>query len=215
MNLGSRIAAWFGGKKLPYDAEVEYLEATGTQLIDTNVKLASIDCEVRITFSIREGIESVNICGVEEVVDEKRYYGLILYGPFSGGKINAYHGFSNAYLSFDFKKDKEYKVVQKVINSTAIVNIDGVEYSKSITNRNRIFSNSFYIFGTIRDRSTGLVYGYGCSRIKHCEVYSNQVKVAEMIPVRKDGVGYMYDRVSGQLFGNAGTGEFIIGPDKN
>ena len=36
-----------------------------------------------------------------------------------------------------------------------------------------------------------------------------------MIPVRKDGVGYMYDKISGQLFGNAaGTGAFVIGPDK-
>jgi hypothetical protein len=24
----------------------------------------------------------------------------------------------------------------------------------------------------------------------------------------------MYDRVSGQLFGNAGTGAFVVGPDK-
>ena len=35
-----------------------------------------------------------------------------------------------------------------------------------------------------------------------------------LIPVRKDGVGYMYDTVSGQLFGNIGTGNFILGPDK-
>lgn len=29
-----------------------------------------------------------------------------------------------------------------------------------------------------------------------------------------NAVGYMYDRVSGELFGNAGTGAFVIGPDK-
>ena len=29
-----------------------------------------------------------------------------------------------------------------------------------------------------------------------------------------DAVGYLFDRVSGQLFGNAGTGAFTIGPDK-
>ena len=40
----------------------------------------------------------------------------------------------------------------------------------------------------------------------------------DFIPVRvgsgANAVGYMYDRVSGQLFGNAGTGAFVIGPDK-
>ena len=34
MMLGARTAAW-SGKSLPYDAEVEYLESTGTQWIDT------------------------------------------------------------------------------------------------------------------------------------------------------------------------------------
>ena len=36
----------------------------------------------------------------------------------------------------------------------------------------------------------------------------------DLLPVRKGNIGYMYDRVSGELFGNAGTGDFIIGPDK-
>jgi hypothetical protein len=31
--------------------------------------------------------------------------------------------------------------------------------------------------------------------------------------VRKGTVGYLYDRVSGKLFGNAGTGDFVLGPD--
>jgi hypothetical protein len=34
-----------------------------------------------------------------------------------------------------------------------------------------------------------------------------------MIPVRKDGVGYMYDRITKKLYGNAGTGSFILGAD--
>jgi hypothetical protein len=35
------------------------------------------------------------------------------------------------------------------------------------------------------------------------------------VPVKDNGVGYMYDKVSGQLFGNAGTGSFILGNDKS
>lgn len=37
--------------------------------------------------------------------------------------------------------------------------------------------------------------------------------LTDLIPVRVGDVGYMYDRVSGQLFGNQGTGEFVLGPD--
>lgn len=36
--------------------------------------------------------------------------------------------------------------------------------------------------------------------------------ILDLIAVAKDNVGYMYDRVSGQLFGNAGTGSFVLGP---
>ena len=35
----------------------------------------------------------------------------------------------------------------------------------------------------------------------------------DYIPVRVGQVGYMYDRVSRRLFGNAGTGAFVLGPD--
>ena len=35
----------------------------------------------------------------------------------------------------------------------------------------------------------------------------------DLIPVRIGTIGYMYDRVSGQLFGNLGTDAFILGPD--
>lgn len=36
------------------------------------------------------------------------------------------------------------------------------------------------------------------------------VTTLDLIPVRKNGKGYMYDRISGELFG---TGDFIVGPD--
>ena len=38
--------------------------------------------------------------------------------------------------------------------------------------------------------------------------------IRDFIPVRVGSTGYLYDKVSGQLFGNAGTGDFVLGPDK-
>ena len=51
-------------------------------------------------------------------------------------------------------------------------------------------------------------------RIFSCKIYDDGTLVRDLIPVRVGDVGYMFDRISGQLFGNAGTGAFIIGPDK-
>lgn len=41
----------------------------------------------------------------------------------------------------------------------------------------------------------------------------NDEVVLDMIPVRIEQVGYMFDRVSGELFGNSGTGDFVLGND--
>ena len=51
------------------------------------------------------------------------------------------------------------------------------------------------------------------SRLYHLTITKGAQIVRDFIPVRKDNVGYMYDEVSGLLFGNSGTGEFAYGPD--
>jgi hypothetical protein len=33
----------------------------------------------------------------------------------------------------------------------------------------------------------------------------------DLIPVSKNGVGYLYDRISGTLYGNKGTSSFTLG----
>ena len=54
----------------------------------------------------------------------------------------------------------------------------------------------------------------GNARIYSAQFTKGDAVVMDLVPVRKDGVGYMYDKVSGQLLGNSGTGDFVIGPDK-
>jgi len=48
--------------------------------------------------------------------------------------------------------------------------------------------------------------------MQYCKIYENNLLVRDYIPVKVNEIGYMYDKVSGQLFGNTGTGTFIIGP---
>ena len=52
-------------------------------------------------------------------------------------------------------------------------------------------------------------------RLYGCSIFGNDgLVVRDYVPVRKYGLGFLFDRVSGMLFGNSGTGSFIIGPDK-
>ena len=50
-------------------------------------------------------------------------------------------------------------------------------------------------------------------KIASYQILKDNVLVRDFIPVRNEGVGYLYDKVSGQLFGNAGTGSFTYGND--
>ena len=50
-------------------------------------------------------------------------------------------------------------------------------------------------------------------RIIDMVILRSGAELMHLIPVRKGDVGYMYDKVSGKLFSNAGTGAFILGPD--
>ena len=51
---------------------------------------------------------------------------------------------------------------------------------------------------------------------KKVKMYNGSTLVRDYIPVRKNGVGYLYDKVSGQLYGNAaGSGSFTYGNDVN
>lgn len=51
------------------------------------------------------------------------------------------------------------------------------------------------------------------ARIKQSKIYISNVLVRDFIPVRVGSVGYLYDRVSKRLFGNKGTGNFVLGQD--
>lgn len=46
------------------------------------------------------------------------------------------------------------------------------------------------------------------------KIYSGSTLVRDFIPVRKNGVGYLWDKVTEQLFGNANdSGAFSYGSD--
>ena len=51
-------------------------------------------------------------------------------------------------------------------------------------------------------------------RYYYFQVIKGNDIILDLIPVRIDTTGYMYDKVSKQLFANTGTGSFVLGPDK-
>jgi hypothetical protein len=45
------------------------------------------------------------------------------------------------------------------------------------------------------------------------KVYNSNTLIRDFIPVRIGNTGYMFDKITGKMYGNAGTGSFTLGPD--
>lgn len=178
----------------PYDHEIEYIECDGDQWIDTGVipsELQSLAFEMEFT-----PLQAEN--------------GSAMFG--------SYYDWQHLGFSFWFYNvwrltiGKHYVLITSIRDVIYHVNYDGLGLLK--------VNNSEYAITPDEIQEGGQIFifrenhnGPTSPKVK-ARLYSMKLSnVRDFIPVRKDGKGYLFDRVSGQLFGNSGTGEFILGPD--
>ena len=191
-----------GDKGLPYDCEVEYLESTGTQYIDTRIIMHGDTSEFRMTYSGKT--DEYFSCGVRQSYNDRAFV-------FSNGGSN-WKTYNKYFLNYGTLSQMPTYLNDEVIHTVVMNNTVIVDSQLLYTFTTSSFttSDTFYLFaGNTKDY--GIRYGY--MRIYKCQFYENGVLVRDFIPVRKGTTGYMYDKVSGQLFGNSGTGDFISGND--
>ena len=206
MMLGARTAAWIG-KRLPYDAEVEYLESTGTQWIDTGVN-GYLDFDYDIKFLIPTPVSPNyynSFFGAwNSIGNEPRQY------AFTNSAAQTFYCGNGQGSQLNMSSCPQNKIAhfRKYGNTLQLNTIKKtVAYSEPYE-----LDRTLFLFGT--NRGTFINRALSGTRIYSFELSLGGEMILDIISVRKDNVGYMYDRVSGELFGNAGTGEFIIGPDK-
>lgn len=188
--------------KLPYDAEIEYLESTGTQYINSEITFVYdtdiIDISTNIAFTSNSERQLNGANGF-------LFWGINASGKFEVGQTAAGNYNSN-FHSWELHCQKGQKVSAKIDNTTYYG-------SAAVDNRQTLY----YIYLCALCSSTaptGNPGFYAKQKIKRTTITKNGVLVRDFVPVRVGNVGYMYDKVSGKLFGNAGTGNFILGPDK-
>ena len=196
MLTGARMGVWRpSGAPLPYDAEVEYLESTGTQWIYTGYTESqcpyfSLDVQPLIT-----NVDAAMFGAYPDGYSVQQYLG-------------RWRWFDGGWTLTDIPVD-----ITRTTNITKNANgwfVDGeITKTSSGLRGNLILA----LFGFNRDG--GMSNGTKSLRVNQLSLFDkNYSLVADFIPIRKGNIGYMFDRVSGQLFGNDGTGAFIIGPDK-
>ena len=192
---------------LPYDAEIEYLESSGTQWINTNwipdlTKNLRIECSAGWVVTERGMLISA-YNNSKDLSIELYYYGY-------NWLLRVYAGMANVVLS---QPIKELNVLYPIeITYTAsdrlcTINIDDKTHSGYVPAEGCVLNTQTAVLGSDQ------MHRYPYGMFGEMKVYNPNL-VIDFIPVRIGTTGYMYDKVSGQLFGNAGTGNFILGPDK-
>lgn len=188
--------------QLPYDAQVEYLEITGgtnDPYINTSIYLDTSNFEVGY-----------------EILSEKFFWGYVRQGNGAGTWL----GVEGKTVFFGNYNSRTFTA--PTINSTDNVikyasqsgfTANGTFTSKTLLLGNNSIANTpLYIFGRYNFQN-GTIDTNAAAKLKSFYVKNNGELVLDMIPVRVGQVGYMYDKVSGQLFANAGSGSFILGND--
>lgn len=178
---------------LPYDAEVEYIESTGTQWIDTGINL-------RNTMQAQMSFNTTALQSANEA----------LFGVW-------YDNVSVPQFMLWIRNTNKWGVSGNNISVSGVTNNKNVtantNYSVTINATQAQASDAtLYVFARNNDAND---YVPSSMRLFSLKITINNALVRDYIPVRVGTTGYLYDKISGQLFANIGTGNFIIGNDKN
>lgn len=188
----------------PYQ-EVEYIEGTGTQYIDSEVPGNTSDLSINIKYELTELPASGSYKWIfgNYVNESTNVTRILLYGP------------STTYVNYNHKAGSA-----STYSSTRYIN---VVYDETLTSTQYTSNgNSITLTKTagsandaniiIFDRGVNPSTSKGKFKLYFFKAYSGNTLIRDLVPCyrKSDNVAGMYDRVSGAFFTNAGTGEFII-----
>lgn len=188
---------------LPYDAQVEWLYSNGSsQYIDTGI---AYDSTVTIKGSVKlvGTVQGYYMFGIYTTVGGSARRWAVNAGttttvsPHFGTVTNVTAGFTRG-VFHNISADYRY------------LTIDGAKTDTSTSAFTPEHDVNIYLYGRSEDN---VAAGFRECYISWFKIYKNNVLVRDYIAVRKNGVGYLYDKVSGTLFGNAGSGSFTYGGD--
>ena len=96
-------------------------------------------------------------------------------------------------------------------NCWRLFDLSAVTYA---TPANMSVSPDVHLFGVSHDDNGTVGHlNAGACRIYRFQHKQSNVMMTDMIPVRIGTTGYMFNRATGKLHSNLGTGNFILGPD--
>lgn len=212
------VTVWEKPNPLPYDAEVEYVESSGTQYIDTGLNADSgLGCDMSMAFP-DASMNGNYTFGVLKITGGTyvRYHASFLAGPPS---LNLYLGRGTVIAAsvaaspgtgdwHRFTYDPQTQTASVDNSSGSTSDLGTWDTGMDVT-----------LFG--RRDSNGTL-GLSRIRVRYAKFYRSGSLVRDFIPVRVGTTGYLYDRANptggplgNGLYGSATGTALAAGPDKN
>lgn len=189
---------------IPFEyQEVEYLESSLLCYINTGIILGT-SFEIEIKYQVRDKSNSnyAFLFGIKTT--ENKYVALY----YNNSKKEYCYNYNTIAFTLPYEELNDVSIF-KCNQNTIELNTN----SQSINVDNFTKSESLFLFN-INQKPFGERYSGTVSRIYYVKI-KNGTKEHNIIPCyrKADNVAGMYDLVSGEFHTNAGTGEFIVGPD--
>lgn len=178
--------------------QVEYLESSGTQYIDTGVSA--------------NGTELTVECDGTALGDGYTLFGSNVNTSTSGFEVLPAP--DRGYVRFNYHdadidvSEVPYDGMFRIDRNKCYIN-DSLVYTFAPVSFN---VSNIWLFGR---NNNGVLDNSGTATIRSCRVWVSDVLMRHLIPVKRnsDGVLGMYDLVNGVFYTNAGTGTFIAGEE--
>lgn len=187
-------------KKQNEYTELNYIEGTGTQYINTEVKTKQ-SLKIECTFSGNQ--IATLLFGARKTIS---FDGLVwgfnnVDSVFSGFGGNTQKN-NTTVNTIDDKK-------HTVVLSNEVYTIDGID--QVLPNRGT-FTEFYNIYLFTWNNANSADYRCFQGKVYEFKIYDNNILIRNMIPVLdKNGIACMYDKVNRKYYYNQGTGEFLYG----
>ena len=179
--------------------KIDYLESTGTQWIDTGITVTN-GILMEYTFSFGEASKPVVSLNTNRSTE---YIQIYMYNYYN---VVVWKGENSNYVRVNPRLNVFYDYSYDTRGLSKILIVGGSEMYNTDTTNTITSTSTITIFSSY--------LGIAKGKIKSLKLTNNNDEVVlDMIPVRIGQVGYMFDRVSGLLFGNSGSGDFVLGDD--
>lgn len=200
LGRGSAELKTYGGY-----TKLEYIQSSGTQWIDTGIKVDLDNDKFELHFQANDASGNYFVAGsgwqengkiwVYNYPSGSRFS---CYATDTGGSQREFYGYSGPDAYF-----------HNIIYDKRTLICDGVT---TANNKSYTFGTTPYNFSLFNAvNSSGY---FAKTKISRFKLWKSGYIVRDMIPVKRtsDGAIGMFDRISQKFFGNSGSGTFVAGP---